>query len=334
MPIQPEALERALERGLAPAYLVAGDETLLVEESCDAIIARARAAGFSERQIIQADSAFEWHRLAEAASSLSLFAERRIIDLRLPVKKLDKEAGEAIAEYLTRATGDTLLLVRTEQLDKRKRDAAWFSRLDQGGVVVLIWPVSADKLPGWLAARCRKAGIALARDALAFLADSIEGNLLAAAQEIEKLRLLDLEQPISLDALRAAVQDASYFDGFDLLDAALAGDGPRVRHIVYVLREQGVEPLAVLGLFGYGIRRLVNKVAGGAPPQRLRLEEAARRRLGESDLAAAVTLSQIVDRQVKGAALGDAWQTLECLALRLAGVRTPWLSRSVAPGAR
>jgi DNA polymerase-3 subunit delta len=324
MPIQVEALERSLESGLKPVYLVAGDETLLVEESCDAIIAAARRAGFSEREVIQADTAFEWHILAQAASSLSLFAERRIIDLRLPVKKLDKEAGEAIAEFGARAGRDTLLLVHADSSTTQARSGLALRTTE--GVVVLVVD-QGRRLPGWWA-RCRKAGIKLSRDALAFLADSIEGNLLAAAQEIEKLRLLDLEQPISLETLRAAVQDASHYDTFDLLDAELAADPARVRHIVYVLREQGVDALAVLGLFGYGIRRLVTNPPGGAPPQRANGSKRQPPSAERHGSRSADRAQRIVDRQVKGVPWATPGRPSACGRLRGCrgrAVARPWL---------
>ena len=322
MQVRPNDLAKALERGLAPAYLVAGDETLVVEESCDAIIAAARAQGYTEREIVDGDTGFEWRRLDELAGSLSLFAERRIIDLRLSSKSFGRDAADAIDGYLARNAGDTLLLVRTGRLDQDQRKSKWFSRFDAGGVVMLAWPLGGDEFRRWLAARARRAGLALDADALAFLGESVEGNLLAAAQEIEKLRLLDLPQPIGLEALRAAVADASRFDGFDLVDAALSGDAARVCRVLYVLEEEGVDALGILGQLTWSIRSLARDGNLGMPQQRARLIEAARRRLRPADIEAALTLAATVDRQVKGAP-GDPWRTLETLALRLAGVRLP-----------
>ena len=329
MQVRPTELARHLETKLEPVYLVSGDETLIVEESCDAIVARARRDGFSERTVL-GEGSFEWSALAEAANSLSLFAERRVLDLRLPAKAFDKTAAQAIESYLDRATGDTLLLLRTERLEPRQRDGAWFSRIDEAGVVVLVWPVTGSELPRWLAARCRARGIELERAALEFLSESIEGNLLAAAQEIEKLCLLDLPQPISLEALRDAVLDASRFDAFDLIDAALAGDAARVHRVVDVLREVGAQPLAVLGLLASFVRRLATGQRFGMPPQRAKRFEAARARLDAGALETALDLAATIDWQVKGAALGDPWQTLETQCLLLAGAAT-WPRPAIRP---
>ena len=302
-------------------YLVSGDETLIVEESCDAIVARARREGFAERTVL-GDGAFEWNALADAANNLSLFAERRVLDLRLPAKAFDKTASEAIEAYLDRATGDTLLLLRTERLEPRQRDGAWFSRIDAAGVVVLVWPVTGSELPRWLAARGRARGVSLDRAALEYLGESVEGNLLAAAQEIEKLRLLDLPQPITIDAMREAVLDASRFDAFDLIDASLAGDAARVHRIVGVLRDEGLQPLAVLGLVTSWIRRLATGQRFGMPPQRAKRFDAARERLDAAALETALDIAATVDWQVKGAAIGDPWQSLEAQCLLLAGTPT------------
>jgi DNA polymerase-3 subunit delta len=325
MQVRPERLAQSLARGLARGYLVAGDETLLIEECCDAIVAAARTRGYAERTVLDAETGFEWGALREAAGSRSLFAERRILDIRVPstAKAFGAPAGAALSEYFERADDDTLLLVRTGHLDGEQRRSKWFASFDAAGVVVIAWPLGRAELGRWLAERCRGAGLALEREALDLLAESTEGNLLAAAQEIEKLRLLDLPQPITLDALRGAVLDASHFDGFDLLDAALGGEAARARRILGVLAEAGEAPLAVLGQLTWWTRRLATGAAGGMAPQRARLVESARGRLRGPDIEAVLTLAERVDRQVKGASVGDPWRTLETLVLRLAGVTLP-----------
>jgi DNA polymerase III subunit delta len=328
MALRPNDLERDLSRGLKPAYLVSGDELLLVQEACDAIIAAARAKGFAERELIQVEPGFQWHELAQQSRTMSLFSEQRLLDVRVPAKRFDKDASEVLRAYLDAPPRDTILLLRTERLDSRQRSAAWFKAIDSVGATILVWPIEPRDLPGWLAQRCRAIGLKLEPDALEFLASSVEGNLLAAVQEIEKLKLQGLQEPVTLEALTRAVTDAAHYDAFDLVDAALGAQPQRVRHVMWVLAAEGVAALMVLGALTVQLRRLLSGDTRGLPQQRERVMRAARSRLGIHDLEALLQLALVVDQQAKGAARGDPWQTLERLALRLAGVDTlDWLDQ-------
>jgi DNA polymerase-3 subunit delta len=327
MPVRVQDLARDLERGLKPAYLISGDEMLLVQEACDSIIAAARRNGFEERELIQADADFDWNELTAQANTMSLFTPRRLLDVRVSPKGLDKEAGEVLLGLLEDPSPDTLLLVRTERLEGAKRNAAWFKRIEAVGTVVLVWPVAPKEMPGWLAQRARRAGLELDRDALGYLANSVEGNLLAAAQEIEKLALAGLPQPVTRAALTSAITDAAHYDAFDLVDAALDAEPQRVRHIVWVLRAEGVQVLAVLGALTSQLRRLINDDSRGLPQQKERAMRAARKRLKTLEIEALLGLASCVDQQVKGVAIGNPWSTLECIALRMAGVAAiEWLA--------
>ena len=326
MPLRPQDLARDLERGLKPVYLVSGDEMLLVQEACDQIIAAARGTGFDERALIQVDTGFRWSELTEQANTMSLFAQRRLLDVRVPAKQFDKDAIETLLAYLANPPQDTLLLLRTERLESRQRGAAWFKKIESVGAVVLVWPVGPKELPGWLAQRARRVGVEISSDALGYLANSVEGNLLAAAQEVEKLALSGLAQPITLAALTSAIADAAHYDAFDLVDAALDGEALRVRHIVWVLRAEGVAVLAVLGSLTVQLRRLLNDDVRGLPQSKERAMRAASKRLRKRDIEELLAQSARVDQQVKGAAPGDPWQTLEDVALRLAGADLGWLA--------
>jgi DNA polymerase-3 subunit delta len=327
MPVRVQDLARDLERGLKSAYLISGDETLLVQEACDAIIAAARGHGFEERELIQADADFDWNELTAHANTMSLFTQRRLLDVRVAPKSLDKEAGEVLLALLDNPSPDTLLLLRTERLEAAKRNSAWFKRIEAVGTAVLVWPVAPKEMPGWLAQRAKRAGLELDRDALGYLANSVEGNLLAAAQEIEKLALAGLPQPVTLAALTSAITDAAHYDAFDLVDAALDAEPQRVRHIVWVLRAEGVQVLAVLGSLTSQLRRLINDDSRGLPQPKERAMRAARKRLATHDLEGMLALAACVDQQVKGMALGDPWSTLECIALRMAGISDlEWLA--------
>ena len=156
MQVKTHDLAGHLAGSLAPVYLISGDETLLVEEACDAVIAKARAEGFTERSVHHVESGFRWHELALDGASMSLFAERKLIDLRLPPNKFDKEGSAALRDWLGAPPEDVLLLLRTARLQPRQRSAAWFKALESEGVVVLAWPVSAQQLPRWLGKRLQR----------------------------------------------------------------------------------------------------------------------------------------------------------------------------------
>jgi DNA polymerase-3 subunit delta len=314
-------LEKSLAGKLAPAYFVSGDEPLLVQESCDAIVAAARAQGYTERSVQHVETGFRWNDILQDAASMSLFAERRIIDVRVPANKIDREAGQTLRDYADKPPPDTLLLIRAGRLDPRQRSTAWFKALDKLGVMLLVWPVGAAELPRWLGGRLRVAGLQLAPDALTYLSQQVEGNLLAAVQEIEKLKLADLEQPIGTEALAQVMEDSAHYDAFALIDAVFAGETARVSRVVRVLRQEGVSLFAVLGALTSQLRRVTG--GGRLPPQRQRLVDGFLGRLGSARVLDRV-LAQcaLVDAQGKGQLLGDAWISLENLCLRLAGDRT------------
>ena len=239
MATRPEQLAEVLNKGLAPVYLVSGDDTLLVTEACDQIVAAAKQQGFTERSVHHVETGFSWPGLSQDAATMSLFAERKILDVRVASKKLDKEASALLREWVADGSSnpDTVLLLRTDRLQPKQRSSAWFKALEKDGVVVLIWPLSAQEFPRWLQGRLQHKGLDLQTDALSYLAARVEGNLLAAAQEIEKLALQNLPMPISAEALAGCLEDTSRFSSFDLVDAAFQGDAGRV-HKACSLKEK------------------------------------------------------------------------------------------------
>ena len=319
MQLKPAELAGALKRQLLPVYLVTGDEALLVEEACDELVAAARAVGYDEREVLHVDGAFRWPSLLESAATLSLFSSRRLIDVRNPTAKFDKEASEVLAAYAAAPPEATLLLIRCPRLEPRQRSSRWYKALDGAGAIVTVWPVSAGELPRWLERRAGAAGLRFTREALALLADRVEGNLLAAVQELQKLKLLDLPSPIAEDALAAALEDASHHDAFHLIDAALAGDGDRVVKVLANLKLAGVSLFAVLGAITAQLRRFKG---GGRPAgPRARLAERFLKRTPPEELDLLLGECALIDRQGKGGLYGDAWLTLETLCLRMAGHR-------------
>lgn len=307
---------------IKPVYLVSGDETLLVQEACDQILQAARAAGYSERSVHYVEAGFHWHDLHHDAASLSLFAQRKILDVRVPVKKFDRQASDALREWMTKVElndpDDPILVLRTTRLEPRQRSSAWFKALDKVGVITLIWPMSVNQLPNWISARLRRAGLEVEKPAIIYLCDRVEGNLLAAAQEVEKLALLQLNQPICVEAMAQALEDTSRFNSFDLLDAMMAGDGARSSRILNSLKDEGVALFAIMGALTSQLRRMGN--SRGLPPARQRVMEQFARRI--KDVAPVLSECAIIDQQGKGQRYGDAWISLENLLLRLAGQRT------------
>ena len=327
MQLKSQDLAGHLKGNLAPVYFISGDETLLVEEAADAILAAARSQGFAERTVMHVESGFSWHEILQEGAAMSLFAEKKIIDLRNPTAKFDKVPSEVLREYCANPPEDNLLLIRAPRIDGRQKNAAWFKALDQAGVVTQIWPIGAHELPRWLTGRLKRAGQTLEPAALTYLSERVEGNLLAAVQEVEKLRLAELPQPVTVDALSAVLEDAAHYDVFELLDAVYNGEGARVSRMIRGLRAEGVALFAILGALTSQLRQIAE---GRVPQFRRRITDRLLKRLGSAQAMDRV-LAQcaLVDQQGKGQLLGDAWISLEDLLLRLAGVRLPSLEGQV-----
>ncbi len=335
MRLKLDQLPARLKQGaLAPVYFLSGDEPLQLMEAADAIRHRALADGFAERQILDVQRGFDWHELAQAGASLSLFSERRIIELRLSGSSPGKEGGQALTDFCERKDADTLLLVSGDKVDKKQQQARWFKALDDAGVVIQIWPVEPAHLPAWIARRMEGHDKRMEMDAAEFIAVRVEGNLLAACQEVDKLALLVDSPTVSLADVARAVTDSARYDVFDMLDAGLAGHGGRVIRMLRGLRQEGAEPLAVFGACMFELRRLcamATAVAAGNSPEGVLTEyriwnqhaPAVRAALGRiSAVRAGRFLREAahVDRALKGAIRLDPWFVLEGFLLRIAGV--------------
>lgn len=327
-----EQFPRHLRGELAPVYLVAGEEPLLIEEALGALRARARELGFSEREVLHADTGFDWGRLREARDNLSLFGERRLIEVRLPGGKPGTDGGSLIQAYCKSPPADTLLVVICGRLDGRQRRSAWASAIERAGVSVYAWPVRLDQLPGWLERRLRERGLTPTRDAVSVLAERSEGNLMAAAQEVEKLLLIHGPGALDAEQVRSATASSARFDVFDLPAAALDGDVARVVRVHTVLRELGEEPTLLLWALARDIRVIVDLQcarASRARPddvyRRHRIWKAQQARYwrvahqgGEARWLALVERAGAVDAVIKGAARGRAWDELLQLSVEMA----------------
>ena len=326
MQINASQLARHLqEQGARSVYLVAGDELLLAEEACDAIVAAARRQGFDERALFEAGPKAAWQELFAAAGNMSLFGSRRLLDVRIPPRGLDRAGSDALRKYLEAPLPDTMLLARAAGLEWRQRSSAWFKALGAAGVVIMAWPVPARELPRWLDARCRGEGLRLTWDALDGLALRVEGNLLAARQEIERLKLLQPKDgggEVDIGQVQAAVGDSAHFDAFQLLEAAFGGHRRRVHQLLNALRLEGVAIFLILGALTNQLGRAREASAGGRPrlpPSQRSAVMATAKRLGASGIDRRLEECAWLDWQAKGMLRGDPWQSLERILLAIAG---------------
>jgi DNA polymerase-3 subunit delta len=339
MQLRPEQLDNALARGLKPLYTIHGDEPLLAQEAGDVIRAAARQAGYTERKVYSVSGAhFDWSGLLGASQAMSLFAERQLIEIRIPNGKPGKEGSEALQRYCESLSDDVLTIVHLPRLDRQQQQSGWFGALEGAGVTIRVEAVERRALPLWLAQRLAKQGQRVADgeagvQTLAFFADRVEGNLLAAHQELQKLSLLYPQGVLSFEQVESAVLNVARYDVFKLGEAVLAGQTARVLRMLDGLRAEGEAPVLVHWTLSEDIRALkrVKDAVEQGKPLPLALREArvwgAKERLFERlvplladhTLAHWVESASICDGLVKGLKHPhwplDAWDGLRRLAL-------------------
>lgn len=332
MRVYPEKLHNELQRQLLPVYLVSGDEPLQQQECCDAVRSVAREQGCNEREIIDAGvNNFNWDALLHSSNSLSLFAERKLIELRLPSGKPGAEGSKALCEYLDTMSGEDVLLIIAGKIDKQSTNSKWYKAIDKAGATVQVWPVDAKNLPRWVQQRVRAAGMDIDRDALQLLCDRVEGNLLAAVQEVEKLKLLATDGRITLDTVTASVSNNARYNVFAMTDSALGGDAAASLRMLHGLRNEGTEAPAVLWALAREVRTLYaaqQQCDRGQSPQqalsaqrvwktRMPLMQGALARHSSESLSDLVTFLCEIDGSIKGYAGGKPWDHLETLVARI-----------------
>jgi len=332
MQLRGEQLAAHLEREFRPLYVLHGDP-LLVVEAGDAIRAAARRHGYGERQVLTVLPAFDWNELRAAGGNLSLFGDRKLIDLRIPGGKPGREGGQVLQDWCAHLSPDAALLVTLPELDWKDEKAAWLTALAQAGVLVKLMAPSLAELPGWIGARLRQQQQSAADETLRFIAERVEGNLLAAHQEIRKLGLLFPPGPLSPEHVREAVLNVARYDVDSLREALLLGEVARLTRTLDGLRQEGEAPPLILWAMSEEIRALASIRQGldrGEPVAEL-LREAkvwgnarqnaikqALRRLSSAHLAAALRQAARIDRRIKGIGEGDVWEEFLRLGLRLA----------------
>ena len=332
MILRPDQLASQLDKPLAPLWVLFGNEPLLVLEAADAIRASARRQGFSERETLVVGQGFRWESLTMAAGNMSLFGGEKLIDLRIPTGKPGREGGDALQRYVSALPAGVLTLVTLPELDWQTRKTAWFKALSDKGTLIELNAPERERLPAWIAQRLAAQKQSAPADALSFIAEHVEGNLLAAHQEILKLGLLHPEGALSLEHVQDAVLNVARYDIDKLRQAVLEGDPARCARLLEGLRGEGAAPPLILWALANEARSLASLRAGrdaGQPlaslfkserifdNKRQQLLSRALDRLNQPGLRAALMHAARIDRMIKGLVQGDIWDEFLQLTLRL-----------------
>jgi DNA polymerase-3 subunit delta len=331
MQLRAGQLAAQLARSLEPVYLVAGAEALLVQECRDQIIEAARQQGFVERDVYAVEGKFDWGSMAADSATLSLFSSRKIVDIRLPTGKPGADGAKALLAMVEATDPDILLLVSCGQWSAAAKKTKWAGTLAKHGVLVEIWPVKPHELPQWIRQRMLQAGLDPEPDALALLADMVEGNLLAAQQEIDKLLLLGQGGKVTAQLIHQSVASSARFDSFRLVECGLLGRLDECLRVASGLQRMNTPIQAVVGALYRELSLVVSVLAATRAgetessvfrkfnvwPARQGPMKAAFRRLGEEQLDDAFRFLALIDHQSKGRAGGDPWQTLDRLLWHL-----------------
>lgn len=341
MRLRADQLNRHLQQKLAPLYYVCGDEPFQMQESCDAIRLSFRDNGFTEREVMQVDRSFDWQELLSSANSMSLFAEKKLIELRLSSPKPGDAGSKALRAYVENLNPDTALLISSPKVDASTQKTKWFKELESVGVILQLWPLDSQQLPYWIEQRLKKHGLNADRDAVALIAERVEGNMLAAAQEVDKLALLVSNENISAETVAKVVADSSRYNVYNLADHALAGRAREALRALNGLRAEGSDTLHILWALSRDIHLLSDANYACQQGQsidaflkrqrvfdkRIPLIKGALKRLngdkkGSKNINELFVLAQHIDHSIKGMAKGSAWDGMAELCLRLGGINS------------
>ena len=343
MRLRPDQLNNHLQKSnLAPIYFVSGDEPLQKLECVDQLRMSARSQGYDERLVFNVDKSFDWNSINDASANLSLFASRRIIELRMNSPKPGKEGGKVLLEYAQQLNEDNLLIISSDKLDKSAQNNKWVKAIEKVGVLIQAWPVSPAQLPGWIQNRLLSKQKRITLDAARLIALRVEGNLLAAQQEIDKLILLIEKDDIDTEDVIAAVADSSRYDVFDLIDSAFLGNTNRTLHMLQGLRNEGTEPMALFGAWMWEFRRLcsiAHQYESGSNleslfksyriwDQKKRSMNAVLQRHSGQSFDRLLKFCATIDRTLKSSRREQAWDQFNTLLLAIAGVNTTKLQLS------
>ncbi|MEI6744888.1 MAG: DNA polymerase III subunit delta [Methylococcaceae bacterium] len=332
MRLKPEQLVASLQKNLGSVYLISGDEPLQIVELADSIRQATKQAGFLEREIFSTDTGFEWSEITTSSQSMSIFGDKKVIDLRVPTANFGNEGAKTLISYCEKLPADTVLLITCGKLNAAAMKTKWFEAVDKVGVTIQVKPLEGDELLQWLQNRLQQRGLNTDRAGLALLAERVEGNLLAAAQEIEKLYVLYGASILTKDQIFDVVADSSRYDVFKLIDAILAANVNRIFKVLAGLRNEGIAPPVVLWALMREARTLCKvhlELSSGKSKdmvfrnnqiwdKRVGLVDKALKRLSHNQLFEILTLSAKADRQAKGQESGDVWETILAVCLLFA----------------
>jgi DNA polymerase-3 subunit delta len=331
MEIRVNQLSQTISKKLVPIYLVHGDEQLIVEECLDLLRKQIRSSGFQERIVFNIETGFSWNDFSAESQALSLFSDKKFIELRLPSARMS-DKGKAIAEFCESADGDTIVIIRAPRLDKTAQKQAWYKAVEKTGITVTVWPLKQREIEEWAAKYCKKASKTISYDALQLLLEKTEGNLLATKQEIDKLCLAIESNEITLESMAGSIADSARYTIFDLSDHCLKGDTATVSSIFNHLKSEGAELLSLSGMITKEIRTL-NSVAHYSTQismdqalQKARvwknkqaLYKAALKRLNKNKLENLLKAASSLDLAVKGMSNEQPWHLFYEICLALSG---------------
>lgn len=333
MKVYPNKLADELKKGGRRVFVVSGDELLLVQECCDLIRSTLSKTGYSERDLFHVDSKFDWGSVLYSGNSMSLFAEKKLIEIRMASAKPGDAGGKALTALVNELDADTALLIVLPRVDQGTQRTKWFKSIESAAAFVQVWPVEAHEMPRWLEGRFRQAGLKASREAILAMAQRVEGNLLAAVQEIARLKLIVSGDKVELDDVVEGVADSARYDVFKLIDSAFLGDVTRSIRMASGLRAEGVDVLFIVNMLARELRSLevmksdIN--SGQSPRDVLKRARVWDKRvpmvtkcLERHDVAGIrdmqVRLGRI-DRMVKGILPGDPFREIQLLITTLAG---------------
>ncbi len=328
-------LNQHLQNNLAPLYVLVGDEPLAQSECLDAIRAAARNACADERTSLIVERNFNWQQIQQFGQAMSLFSSLRVLEIHIPSGKPGVDGGKALTELANHLIPDTTVMIVLPSLEREAKNSAWFGALQNASTLIELNEITPTQLPNWLSSRLAAQNQSTDTTSLAFIAHQVEGNLLAAHQEIQKLGLLYPAGEISADAVREAVLNVSRFDAFQLGEAVLAGDAERTTRILQGLQDEGENAVAVMNPLMWVLRPLVRIKQAEARGEnivnamtnariygdRQSLVKRALARLSLRQLEAALQKLCDIDKTAKGVMQGDAWLELSRLCFGLAKVR-------------
>ena len=336
MKIRAEQLQSHLSKELLPVYVISGDEPLLAQESADAVRLAARNKGFSGREVFHGEGKFDWSQLHNEANALSLFAEKKIIEIRISNGKPGDKGSKALCELCANPSPDNLLLVILPKLERSAQNSKWVKALEAVGTHIQVWPITGDQLPRWIKQRLLESNITANQQAVEILAERVEGNLLAAVQEIEKLKLLAIEGKVDAIMMSSVVADSARYNLFEFVDKVLAGDAQSAARSLRGLHSEGTDAIPLLWAITRELRILIKASEqisrgenrdwalknAGVWEKRLPLFRTAIQRCSAAHLRMLLYQAGAIDRGIKGMRKADIWDELTTLVLSLAGSQT------------